>query len=224
MHIHAFSPLEVVHGAATLELSLSAYLERLMAAGLRSLPGTAAEILDDPVRRRLAADKISTAQWFEVMDRAHEQGLRSTATIMFGHLEGQHHWAQHVLLLKDHQARTRGFTEFVPLPFVHDRAPFWVKGRTRSGPTWREVLVMHAMARLILGETFRNVQTSWTKLGRDGASACLQAGANDLGGTLMDESITRAAGGINGQEMTVSALASIAAEAGRPTLLRKTIY
>ncbi|HKT74734.1 MAG TPA: 5-amino-6-(D-ribitylamino)uracil--L-tyrosine 4-hydroxyphenyl transferase CofH [Steroidobacteraceae bacterium] len=224
MHVHAFSPLEVTHGARTLGLSLSDYLGRLRSAGLASLPGTAAEILDDEVRAQICADKIDTAQWLRVMRSAHQVGLRSTATIMFGHTDHPRHWARHLLRLRALQQDTGGFTEFVPLPFVHMEAPMWRKGLARSGPTYREAVMMHAIARLALHPLIRNIQTSWVKMGREGAAFCLRSGANDAGGTLMNESITRAAGGQNGQEMTAEHIATLAAEIGRPARQRTTFY
>ena len=224
MHIHAFSPLEVTHGAATLGLPLEDYLVRLRRAGLSTLPGTAAEILDDEVRAIICADKVNTAEWLEVMRTAHRVGLRSTATIMFGHVEGYAHWARHLLRVRDLQAQTGGFTEFVPLPFVHMEAPIWRKGRARSGPSFREALLMHAVARLVLHPLIPNIQASWVKLGEDGVVAALNAGANDLGGTLMDESITRAAGGRNGQLCDPARMADLAARAGRPARQRPTLY
>jgi FO synthase len=224
IHVHAFSPLEVSHGARTLGLSLETYLRRLKAAGLATLPGTAAEILDDEVRAVICPDKLDTGEWLEVMRAAHAVGLRSTATIMFGHVDEPLHWARHLVRLRTLQQRTGGFTEFVPLPFVHMEAPLWRRGRARPGPTFREAVLMHAVARLALHPHFRSVQTSWVKMGPEGAAACLQAGANDLGGTLMNESITRAAGGLNGQEMTRGDLARIAERAGRPLVERTTLY
>jgi FO synthase len=224
LHVHAFSPLEVVHGARTLGVSLERYLRNLKRAGLRSLPGTAAEILDDGVRDALNASKIDTGTWIDVMRTAHRIGLRSTATIMFGHVDAPRHWARHLLRIRALQAETGGFTELVPLPFVHFRAPIWRRGHARGGPTWREALLMHAVARLVLGPLIRNIQVSWTKLGADGAAACLRAGANDLGGTLMNESITRAAGGTNGQGMDTADLIAIARSAGRPAAQRATDY
>ncbi len=224
LHIHAFSPLEVTHGAQSLGKSLYEYLSLLADAGLKSLPGTAAEILDDTVREELSASKISVAGWSDVMRTAHAIGLKSTATIMFGHVDTHADWATHLLCLRTIQRETRGFTEFVPLPFVHQRAPIWVKGNARSGPGYSEALLMHAIARLALGPDFRNIQTSWTKMGLKCASQCLMAGANDLGGTLMRESITRAAGGMHGQEMTGNKLAEVAEQAGRPIYQRNTLY
>lgn len=224
MHIHAFSPLEILHGAATLGLRTVDFLARLRNAGLRSLPGTAAEILDDEVRAVICPDKLDTAQWFDVMRDAHRVGIRSTATIMFGHVEQPHHWARHLLRIRRLQTETGGFTELVPLPFVHMESPLWHKGLARSGPTLREAVLMHAVSRLVLHPLIPNIQTSWVKMGRDGAALCLRAGANDLGGTLMYESITRAAGGTNGQLMEEADMHSIAAGIGRPLRERTTLY
>jgi FO synthase len=224
MHVHAFSPLEIWHGATTLGLSLHAYLTRLKAAGLASLPGTAAEILDDEVRAILCPDKITTAQWFEVMETAHDVDLKSTATIMFGHVDGYRHWARHLLGVRRLQAKTKGFTEFVPLPFVHMEAPIYLKGQARKGPTLREALLMHAVARLALYPEILNVQASWVKMGPEGAVACLAAGANDLGGVLMNESITRAAGAMHGQEIGAAELEAMIRGAGRVPQQRTTLY
>jgi FO synthase len=224
MHVHAFSPLEVTHGARTLGLSLEAFLRRLKSAGLSTLPGTAAEILDDEVRAIICPDKLTTAEWLEVMRTAHSVKLRSTATIMFGHVDQPLNWARHLLRLRQLQERTGGFTEFVPLPFVHMEAPLWRKGVARPGPTFREAVLMHAVARLALHPGFVNIQTSWVKMASEGAAMCLRAGANDLGGTLMNESITRAAGGVNGQEMTAESLRGIAGAIGRPLAQRTTLY
>jgi FO synthase len=224
MHVHAFSPLEITHGARTLGLSLPDYLSRLRTAGLSSLPGTAAEILDDEVRALICADKINTEEWLAVMRAAHAVGLRSTATIMFGHADHPRHWARHLLRVSALQQDTGGFTEFVPLPFVHMEAPMWRRGLARSGPTFREAVLMHAVARLVLHPWIQNIQTSWVKMGTDGAAFCLRAGANDLGGTLMNESITRAAGGVNGQELGPERIALVGAAAGRPVRRRTTFY
>ena len=224
LHVHAFSPLEVWHGAQTLGLSLAEYLARLKDAGLASLPGTAAEILDDEVRAVICPDKLDTAQWFAVMEAAHALGLRTTATIMFGHVERPVHWARHLLRIRALQARTGGFTEFVPLPFVHMEAPMYLKGAARRGPTWRETLLMHAVARLVLHPLIGNIQTSWVKLGPEGAAACLQAGVNDLGGTLMNESISRAAGTGHGQEMPPHAMEALIGSLGRQSRQRSTLY
>jgi FO synthase len=224
MHVHAFSPLEVAHGARTLGLGLGEYLRRLQTAGLATLPGTAAEILDDEVRRIICPDKLDTDAWLEVMRAAHENGLRSTATIMYGHVDTPLHWARHLERVRALQRSTGGFTEFVPLAFVHMEAPLWRKGLTRSGPTFREALLMHAVARLVLHPVLTNVQASWVKMGPAGAARCLEAGANDLGGTLMNESITRAAGGAHGQEMDAVELTSLAASVGREAWQRTTLY
>jgi len=224
LHIHAFSPLEIWHGASTLQLSLAEYLGELKRAGLATLPGTAAEILDDEVRRVICPDKLTTAQWLEVMRVAHATGLRSTATIMFGHVDDARHWARHLLQLRQLQAETAGFTEFVPLPFVHMESPLYRRGGARPGPTFRETLLMHAVARLVLHPYFVNIQASWVKLGPAGAGLALNAGANDLGGTLMNESITRAAGGAHGQELGIAQLSEIAARCGRPLGQRTTLY
>ena len=224
VHIHAFSPLEIAHGALTLGLPLASYLGQLKAAGLSTLPGTAAEILDDEVRAIICPDKITTREWLNVMRAAHGVGLRTTATIMFGHVDTYEHWARHLLAIRDLQAETGGFTEFVPLPFVHMEAPMWRKGKARSGPSFRETLLMHAIARLVLHPLVPNIQASWVKMGPTGVVQALRAGANDLGGTLMDESITRAAGGTNGQLCGVEQMRAIAAEAGRPLHERTTIY
>lgn len=224
MHIHAFSPLEVLHGARTLGLSIDDYVLRLREAGLGTLPGTAAEILDDEVRALICADKLNTQEWLEVMRAAHRAGIRSTATIMFGHVDTPLHWARHLLHVRALQAETGGFTEFVPLPFVHMESPLWHKGLARSGPTLRESILMHAVARIVFGELIPNIQTSWVKMGREGAALCLRAGANDLGGTLMYESITRAAGGSHGGLMDDDDMRAIAASAGRPLRRRTTTY
>ena len=224
IHIHAFSPLEVHHGATTLGLPVTAFLERLTDVGLGSLPGTAAEILDDEVRAIICPDKLDTGTWLQVMEAAHGLGLRTTATIMFGHVERVEHWARHLLRLRALQARTGGFTEFVPLPFVHMEAPLFLKGRCRRGPTYREAVLMHAVARLALHPYFDNIQTSWVKMGGAGASACLRAGANDLGGTLMNEIITRSAGARHGQEMTPASMEATARALDRHPFQRTTLY
>ncbi|MGH8179406.1 MAG: 5-amino-6-(D-ribitylamino)uracil--L-tyrosine 4-hydroxyphenyl transferase CofH, partial [Steroidobacteraceae bacterium] len=224
MHVHAFSPLEITHGARTMGLSLETYLADLRAAGLSTLPGTAAEILDDEIRAIICPDKLKTVEWLEVMRAGHSVGLRSTATIMFGHVDQPRHWARHLLRLRAMQQVTRGFTEFVPLPFVHMEAPMWRKGSTRAGPTFREAVLMHAVARLVLHPHVTNIQASWVKMGADGVTFCLQAGANDFGGTLMNESITRAAGGINGQELTAAEMRARTAAIGRPLAQRTTLY
>src|SRR3989454_624780 len=187
IHIHAFSPLEIRHGAASLGMSVRRYLAVLQDAGLATLPGTAAEILNDEVRATLCPDKLRTQEWLDVVGAAHGVGLRTTATIMFGHMERPHHWAEHLLRIRELQERTGGITEFVPLPFVSMEAPLYRKGRARPGPTFREAVLMHAVARLALHPVIPNVQVSWTKMGEPGVLACLAAGANDLRGTLMNE-------------------------------------
>jgi FO synthase len=224
LHVHAFSALEVWQGAATLGLSLDDYLGRLHDVGLASLPGTAAEILDDDVRRTLCPDKVSTGQWLDVHDTAHRAGLRSTTTIMYGSVEGPRSWARHLLELREQQKRSGGFTEFVPLPFVHMEAPIYLKGRARPGPTYREAVLMHAVGRLALHPWITNIQASWVKLGVEGAQAALQAGANDLGGTLMNESISRAAGAAHGQEMPPERMEEAIAAIGRVPRQRTTLY
>jgi FO synthase len=224
IHVHAFSPLEVWQGARTLGVSVSEFLAELQRAGLGSLPGTAAEVLDDEVRRVICPDKINTAGWLEVMRCAHGLGLRSTATVMFGHVDQPRHWVRHLLRIRELQAETGGFTEFVPLPFVHMEAPIYLKGGARRGPTWREALLMHAIARLALHPHITNIQTSWVKMGPRGAQACLAAGANDLGGTLMNESITRAAGAAFGQELPPRRMRELIEEIGRVPHQRTTLY
>ena len=224
MHMHAFSPLEVHQGAQTLGMPVIDFLHELKATGLGTLPGTAAEILDDEVRAVLCADKIRTRQWLDVMRAAHTVGFRSTATIMFGHIDGYRHWARHLLHIRELQAETGGFTEFVPLPFVHMEAPIYLKGRARPGPTFREVILMHAVARLVLNPLIRNIQASWVKLGAEGVRQCLSAGVNDLGGTLMDESISRSAGASHGQEMTPQRMEAIIRASGRIPRQRTTLY
>jgi len=224
IHVHAFSPLEVMHGAQTLGISVRAFLERLKVEGLGSLPGTAAEILDDDVRAIICPDKLTADEWLDVIGTAHEVGLRTTATIMFGHVETTAHWAKHLLALRVLQMRTGGLTEFVPLPFVHMEAPLARKGMTRAGPTFREVRLMHAVARLVLHPHITNIQTSWTKLGPEGAAFCLQGGANDLGGTLMNESISRAAGSAHGQELPPQEMEALIRSIGRLPRPRTTLY
>ncbi len=224
MHIHAFSPLEVWQGAQTLGVDLDEYLRRLREAGLDTLPGTAAEILHDEVRDTLCPDKLSSAQWLEVMEAAHRAGFRTTATVMYGHIEEPRHWARHLFEIRQLQQRTGGFTEFVPLPFVHMEAPMFLRGQARRGPSFREAVLMHAVARLVFHGLIDNIQVSWVKMGREGASACLHAGANDLGGTLMNESITRAAGSAHGQELPPEELEALIKSTGRAPRMRNTRY
>jgi FO synthase len=224
IHIHAFSPLEVWQGAKTLGRTVLDFLRELRAAGLSSLPGTAAEILDDEVRAVICPDKIKTAEWLQVMETAHAAGLRSTVTIMYGHADRYEHWARHLLRIRALQERTGGFTEFVPLPFVPMETPIYLKGRARRGPTWREAVLMHAVARLVLHPLITNIQTSWVKMGSEGAAFCLAAGANDLGGTLMNESITRAAGAVHGQEMPPESMERVIRTLRREPRQRTTLY
>ena len=224
IHVHAFSPLEVWQGAETLSLSLEAFLIKLKKAGLSTLPGTAAEILHDEVRAKICPDKLSTREWIEVMETAHGVGFNTTATIMYGHVERPHHWASHLLEVKALQQRTNGFTEFVPLPYVHMEAPMFLKGKSRSGPTFREAILMHSVSRLVFHGLIPNIQTSWVKMGEKGVIACLQAGANDLGGTLMNESITRAAGANYGQEWPPAMIEQTIKSISRTPRMRTTLY
>ncbi|MBI2766567.1 MAG: 5-amino-6-(D-ribitylamino)uracil--L-tyrosine 4-hydroxyphenyl transferase CofH [Chloroflexi bacterium] len=224
MHVHAFSPLEVWQGAETLGVTLPEFLSRLKDAGLGTLPGTAAEVLDDGVRAILCPDKINTAQWLQVIEEAHNAGFKTTSTIMYGHIDGPDSWARHLLHLRHLQRRTGGITEFVPLPFVHMEAPIYLKGNSRKGPTFREAVLMHAVARLVLNPHITNIQVSWVKMGVEGVKACLQAGCNDLGGTLMNESITRAAGTQHGQELPPATMDEIIRSIGRVPRQRSTAY
>jgi FO synthase len=224
MHVHAFSPLEVWHGAQTLNISVDEFVHRLREAGLGTLPGTAAEILDDEVRRVICPDKLNTEQWLQVIEASHHAGFKTTATIMFGHVDQYEHWARHLLRVRALQARTGGFTEFVPLPFVHMEAPMYRLGKARKGPTFRETVLMHAVARLVLHPLIPNIQVSWVKMGAEGVRTCLQAGANDLGGTLMNESISRAAGTCHGQEMPPREMDKLIASCARVPQQRTTLY
>jgi FO synthase len=224
IHIHAFSPLEVNHGARTLDLPVRHFLSQLQDAGLGTLPGTAAEILDDRIREIICPDKLNTREWLDTIAAAHQLGLGTTSTIMFGHVERIHHWARHLLALRDLQAITGGITEFVPLPYVHMEAPMHRRGYSRPGPTYREVILMHAIARLTLHPLITNIQVSWVKLGRIGVMDCLNAGANDLGGTLMNESISRAAGASHGQEMPPDVMNDLITSIGRQPMQRDTLY
>jgi 7,8-didemethyl-8-hydroxy-5-deazariboflavin synthase CofH subunit len=224
IHVHGFTALEVTEGAKRLGEPLDAYLRRLMDAGLRSLPGTAAEILDDPVREILCPDKITTDEWLEAHRTAHRVGLRSNVTIMFGAIESPRSWARHLLRTRALQAETGGFTEFVGLPFVHMATPLYLQRKARRGPTFREVVLMHAVARIAYRGLIDNVQFSWVKLGAAGGAQLLQAGCNDLGGTLMDENISRAAGATHGQEMTPDDFAELVEPLGRTLRQRTTLY
>jgi FO synthase len=224
MHVHAFSALEIWEGSRRLSMELDEYLRLLKEAGLRTLPGTAAEILDDEVRKVLCPDKISASQWLEVHETAHNVGLRSNVTIMFGSVEQPHSWVRHLLATRSIQQRTGGFTEFVPLPFVHMASPIYLQGRSRRGPTFRESLLMHAVGRIAYFSLIDNVQASWVKMGPDGARQLLQCGANDLGGTLMEENISHAAGSEHGRALGVADLKEIASSIGRPLHQRNTLY
>ena len=224
MHVHAFSPLEITQGAATLGISVEEFLTELKDAGLSSLPGTAAEVLDDEVRAIICPDKVTTAQWLSVVVTAHRVGLKTTATIMFGHVDRPKHWARHLLHLRRQQQASGGFTEFVPLPFVPMETPIHLRGGCRLGPTFREAVLIHAVARLVLHPLISNIQTSWVKMGPEGTAACLRAGCNDLGGTLMNESITRAAGAAHGQEMPPERMEEIIRGLGREPWQRTTLY
>jgi FO synthase len=224
IHVHAFSPLEVFQGAQTSGRSVEEMLLALKAAGLGSLPGTAAEVLDDRIRRVICPDKLNTEQWVEVVSTAHRVGIPTTSTLMFGHVDGPEHWARHLAVLRDLQRETGGFTEFVPLPFVHMEAPLYRKGRARRGPTFEEAIKVHAVARLALRGWIDNIQCSWVKLGPEGSLTALQAGCNDFGGTLMNESISRAAGASHGQELTPDDMIRLIRSIGRVPVQRSTLY
>ncbi len=224
IHIHAFSALEVFEGARRNEVSLAEYLTALKDRGLKTLPGTAAEILDDEVRAVICPDKINTEQWLEVHETAHQVGLKSNVTMMFGSVEQPVSWARHIIATRNVQRRTGGFTEFVPLAFVHMATPIFIKGRARKGPTYREALLLHAVGRMAYRGDIDNIQVSWVKLGARGAAQALNAGANDMGGTLMDENISRAAGAAHGQRMETADLEEIVAPLGRPLVQRTTLY
>jgi FO synthase len=229
IHVHAFTALEVSQGAAASGLSVREFLVKLRDAGLATLPGTAAEILDDEIRAIICPDKITTAEWCEVHRVAHSLGLRSNATIMFGTVEGPRNWTRHLgvvrALHKEIRARGHaGLFEFVPLPFVHMAAPIYLKGRARRGPTFEEALKMHAVARIALFGHIDSIQVSWVKMGIEGSKLALQAGANDLGGTLMNENISRAAGATHGQELTAEDMEALILSAGRVPRRRTTLY
>jgi FO synthase len=224
IHIHGFTALEVTEGAKRLGEPLDSYLTRLMAAGQKSLPGTAAEILDDTVREILCPDKINTEEWLDAHRVAHKVGLHSNVTMMFGAVEQPESWVRHLLLTRDLQEETGGFTEFVGLPFVHMAAPLYLRKMARRGPTFRETLLIHAVARLAYGPLIRNIQASWVKIGIDGVRQMLQAGCNDLGGTLMNENISRAAGAAHGQHLTADDFAALVEPLGRSLVQRTTGY
>jgi FO synthase len=224
MHVHGFTALEVLEGSRRLGEPLESYLTRIKEAGLASLPGTAAEILHDDIRAVLCPDKVNTEEWLMVHETAHGIGLRSNVTIMFGSIERPEHWIAHILATRELQKRTGGFTEFIPLPFVHMASPIYLKRKARRGPTWREVVLMHAIGRIAYRGTIDNVQASWVKLGLAGAMQLLQGGVNDIGGTLMDENISRAAGAAHGQGMDPAQLAPAVSDLGRRIVQRSTIY
>ena len=228
MHVHAFTALEVFQGAAASGMEVERFLAELRAAGLATLPGTAAEILDDEIRAIICPDKITTQEWVDVHRTAHELGLRSNATIMFGTVEGPRNWARHLVVVRDLHAQVAeldgGLFEFVPLPFVHMAAPIFLKGKARRGPTFEEALKMHAVARIALHGAIPNIQVSWVKMGTEGAKLALQAGANDLGGTLMNENISRAAGASHGEEFTAAEMEVLIRSIGRTPRRRTTLY
>ncbi|HZW94568.1 MAG TPA: 5-amino-6-(D-ribitylamino)uracil--L-tyrosine 4-hydroxyphenyl transferase CofH [Candidatus Eremiobacteraceae bacterium] len=224
MHIHAFSPMEMVYGVELTGMSLADYLSMLRENGLGTLPGTAAEILDDGVRNILSRNKLSTAQWIEVIRTAHRCGIRSTSTMMYGHTETPEHWVRQIRLLRQIQDETGGFTEFVPLGFVHQNTLLFQQGLTRSGPTLAEHLKVHALARLLLAGSINNIQVSWVKLNRRLSQLCLHAGANDYGGTLMEENISREAGATAGQYTSAEDFQSLILEIGRVPAERNTTY
>jgi FO synthase len=229
MHVHAFSPMEIVNGSSRTGLSFEDFLIKARESGLDTIPGTAAEILDDDVRWVLTKGKLPTKTWIEIVSTAHKVGIRSSSTMMYGHVDNPRHWVQHLRVLSRIQEANledgiAGFTEFVPLPFVHHSAPIYLAGVARPGPTLRDNLAVHAMARIMLHGRIDNIQTSWVKLGVDGTRAMLAAGANDLGGTLMEETISRMAGSEHGSAKTVEELVEIGAGIGRPVVERTTTY
>ena len=224
MHIHGFTPLEIWQGAETIGLSIEEYLSLLKKAGLNTLPGTAAEILDDRVRKYLCPDKITSSQWAYVMEVAHSLRIKSTATIMFGHIDDIDSWVNHFSLIKNVQSKTSGFTEVVPLPFVHMGSPIYLQGKSMPGPTWDEVVLIHSLARIYFINSIDNIQASWVKLGHDGAGKLLHAGVNDLGGTLINENISRASGADHGQETTEDQFIQIIESENKNPILRNTLY
>ena len=224
MHIHGFTPLEIWQGASTVNKSIEEYLLELKEAGLDTLPGTAAEILDDRIRKFLCDDKITSSQWGYVMEVAHSLGIKSTATIMFGHIDDLESWVNHFELLKKIQLKTSGFTEVVPLAFVHMGSPIFLQGNSMPGPTWDEIVLMHSLARIYFYNTIDNIQASWVKLGHDGAKVLLNSGVNDLGGTLINENISRASGANHGQETTATEFINLIKDAGKIPYLRNTLY
>ena len=224
LHIHGFTPLEIWQGAETINLSIEDYLILLKDAGLNTLPGTAAEILDNRIRKYLCPDKITSEQWGYVMEVAHSLEIKSTATIMFGHIDDIKSWVNHFDLIKRIQMRTKGFTEIVPLPFVHMGSPIFLQGKSMPGPTWDEVTLIHALARIYFHGSIDNIQASWVKLGHDGASKLLHAGVNDLGGTLINENISRASGADHGQHTTDIEFVELIEKSNKKPFLRNTLY
>jgi 7,8-didemethyl-8-hydroxy-5-deazariboflavin synthase CofH subunit len=225
MHIHAFSPFEIWYGARKSRMSTADFIQDLIDHGLGSMPGTAAEILDVEIRKQLTKDKLSTEQWVDIITTAHELGLPTTATIMYGHVDSPKHWVEHIGKIRSIQQKTGGFTEFVPLGFVHYESPLYLsQPDVRPGPTADENIKMHAISRVMLNGWIDNIQASWVKLGPDYATAMLRAGANDIGGTLMNESITRASGGKNGQEILPADMVSMIEKAGLIAVRRNTLY
>ena len=224
LHIHGFTPLEIWQGAETINLSIEDYLILLKDAGLNTLPGTAAEILDNRIRKYLCPDKITSEQWGYVMEVAHSLEIKSTATIMFGHIDDIKSWVNHFDLIKRIQKRTKGFTEIVPLPFVHMGSPIFLQGKSMPGPTWDEVTLIHALARIYFYGSIDNIQASWVKLGHDGASKLLHAGVNDLGGTLINENISRASGADHGQHTTDIEFVELIEKSNKKPFLRNTLY
>ena len=224
LHIHGFTPLEIWQGAETINLSVEQYLTLLKDAGLNTLPGTAAEILDNRIRKYLCPDKITSEQWGYVMEVAHDLEIKSTATIMFGHIDDIKSWVNHFDLIKRIQKRTKGFTEIVPLPFVHMGSPIFLQGKSMPGPTWDEVILIHALARIYFYGFINNIQASWVKLGHDGASKLLHAGVNDLGGTLINENISRASGADHGQHTTDIEFVELIEKSNKKAYLRNTLY
>jgi FO synthase len=224
IHLHGFSPLEITVGATTLGLPLERYMAMLKDAGLDSIPGTAAEILDTRVRPKITPQELSADDWIDLMRHAHNAGLRSTTTIMFGHIDDPHAWATHLLRLRDLQRETGGFTEFVPLPFVHHRTPMFMKGGARTGPTWRECLKIHAVGRIVLHPHITNVQASWVKMGVEGVLAAMDVGVNDFGGTLGEEHISRMAGASHGLGHSVAEMETAIRSRGRTPVERTTPY
>ena len=229
MHVHAFSPMEIVNGSTRTGLSFEDFLIKARESGLGSIPGTAAEILDDEVRWVLTKGKLPTRTWVDIISTAHRVGIPTTSTMMYGHVDNPRHWVGHLRVLSGIQDTARehgnaGFTEFVPLPFVHHSAPIYLAGVARPGPGHRDNLAVHSMARILLHGRIDNIQTSWVKLGVDGTRAMLRAGANDVGGTLMEETISRMAGSEHGSAKTVEELTEIGAGIGRPVRERTTTY